>query len=51
MTTVLAPATRLSVSCGLTLAEGWTRSDRVATWRSQPQAMPDRLPAVSLLAG
>lgn len=51
MTATLAPATRLSVSCGLTLAEGWTRSDAVAAWRARPQAMPDRLPAVfSLLA-
>jgi 16S rRNA (cytidine1402-2'-O)-methyltransferase len=47
----LAPGTRLSVSCGLTLAEGWTRSGPVAAWRARPQAMPDRLPAVfSLLA-
>ncbi len=45
----LAPATRLSVSCGLTLAEGWTRSGPVATWRVRPQAMPDRLPAVFCL--
>ena len=49
---VLAPATRLSVSCGLTLGAGWTRSDRVAGWRARPLQMPDRLPAVfCLLAG
>jgi 16S rRNA (cytidine1402-2'-O)-methyltransferase len=42
----LAPETRLSVSCGLTLAEGWTRSDRVAGWRKAQVTMPDRLPAV-----
>lgn len=48
----LAPETRLSVSCGLTLSEGWTRSERVGAWRKTPVAMPDRLPAVfSFLAG
>lgn len=45
----LSPGTRLSVSCGLTLAEGWTRSDRIANWRSRPASMPDRLPAVFCL--
>ncbi|CAD5370683.1 Uroporphyrin-III methyltransferase [Rubrivivax sp. A210] len=48
----LAPATRLSISCGLTLVAGWTRSDRVSAWRARPQALPDKLPAVfCLLAG
>jgi 16S rRNA (cytidine1402-2'-O)-methyltransferase len=42
----LAPATRLSVSCGLTLPGGWTRSDTVAGWRARPVQMPDRWPAV-----
>lgn len=42
----LDPATRLSVSCGLTLPGGWTRSDRVAAWRSRPVSLPDRVPAV-----
>lgn len=42
----LAPNTMLSVSCGLTLAEGWTRSTTVAFWRKQPVQMPDRIPAV-----
>ena len=49
----LQPATRLSVSCGLTLEAGYTRSRSVADWRrlSDPP-MPDNLPAVfSLLAG
>ncbi|MDE2276844.1 MAG: SAM-dependent methyltransferase [Burkholderiales bacterium] len=45
----LAAATRLSVSCGLTLPEGWTRSGPVAEWRLRPQAMPDRVPAVFAL--
>jgi len=43
--------TRLSVSCGLTLPQGWTRSDSVARWKAKTPQMPDRLPAVfSLLA-
>jgi len=42
----LAPTTRLSVSCGLTLPGGWTRSDSVAGWRAAPPQMPDRWPAV-----
>jgi len=42
----LSPATRLSVSCALTLPEGFTRTDTVANWRRQPPALPDRLPAV-----
>ena len=44
-------ATRLAVSCGLTLAQGFTRSDAVAVWRSRPTALPADIPAVfSLLA-
>ena len=42
----LSGTTRLSVSCGLTLADGWTRSMTVAQWRAAPVALPDRLPAV-----
>ena len=42
----LAPSTRLSVSCGLTLPGGWTRTDPVSRWRERPPQMPDRLPAV-----
>ena len=42
----LAPGTRLSVSCGLTLPGGWTRSDTVAGWRARPRELPDRVPAV-----
>jgi 16S rRNA (cytidine1402-2'-O)-methyltransferase len=45
----LAPTTRLSVSCGLTLPGGWTRSDGVAAWRARPLQMPDRWPAVFAL--
>jgi 16S rRNA (cytidine1402-2'-O)-methyltransferase len=48
----LADDTRLSVSCGLTLPAGWTRSGRIAEWRARPPQMPDRVPAVfAFLAG
>jgi 16S rRNA (cytidine1402-2'-O)-methyltransferase len=48
----LNPDTRLSVSCGLTLAGAWTRSDTVARWHSQPAELPNDVPAVfALLAG
>ena len=48
----LQPATRLAVSCGLTLPEGWTRSDSVAAWRARPTPLPADVPAVfSLQAG
>ena len=50
--THLQPSTRLSVSCGLTLPEGFTRTDTVQAWRSRPTALPADVPAVfSLLAG
>lgn len=45
----LQPQTRLSVSCGLTLASGWTRTCTVAQWRAKPQTMPDKVPAVYAL--
>lgn len=41
--------TRLSVSCGLTVPGGWTRSDRIATWRDKPRALPKDVPAVFCL--
>lgn len=43
--------TRLSVSCGLTLPQEWTRSDSVARWRAAPTAMPKDVPAVFSLLG
>ncbi|MGN6830486.1 SAM-dependent methyltransferase [Paucibacter sp. M5-1] len=50
--TQLKPQTRLSVSCGLSLAQGWTRSATAAQWRAKPQSLPDKVPAVfALLAG
>jgi 16S rRNA (cytidine1402-2'-O)-methyltransferase len=45
----LAPATRLSVSCGLTLEGGWTRTDTVALWRAAPVELPGDRPAVFAL--
>ena len=44
-----AANTRISVSVGLTLAEGWSRTTTVATWRKLRPTLPDRLPAVFLL--
>ena len=45
----LHEGTRLSVSCALTLPGGFTRSDTVARWRSQPTALPADRPAVFAL--
>ena len=42
----LAPSTQLSVSCGLTLSGGFTRTDAVAAWRSRPTALPADIPAI-----
>ena len=43
--------TWLSVSCGLTLRNGFTRSETVAGWRQRPSELPPDVPAVfSLLA-
>lgn len=47
----LKPQTRLSISCGLTLAQGWTRSMTVAQWRSAGVTLPDKIPAVFGLLG
>ncbi len=38
--------TLLSVSCGLTLAQGWSRTDTVERWRKQELTLPDDIPAV-----
>jgi 16S rRNA (cytidine1402-2'-O)-methyltransferase len=52
MLAALAPQTQLSVSCGLTLPGGWSRTDAISVWRARPVEMPDRWPAVfALLAG
>lgn len=42
----LQPTSLLSVSCGLTLAQGWSRTDTVARWRQQNLTLPDNVPAV-----
>lgn len=42
----LQPQTWLSVSCGLTLDSGFSRSDTVAHWRSRPLVLPTDVPAV-----
>ena len=42
----LAPATRLSVSAGLTLPGAFTRSGTVAEWRARPASLPPKVPAV-----
>lgn len=44
----LSPATRLSISVGLTLEAGWTRTRTVGQWRRQPPEMPKDIPAVFL---
>jgi len=49
--THLQPATRVSVSCGLTLPGGFTRTDSVRGWRASPSALPSQVPVgCSLLA-
>ena len=45
----LQPTTRLSVSVGLTLPGGFSRSDSVARWRQRPSSLPADLPAVFAL--
>jgi 16S rRNA (cytidine1402-2'-O)-methyltransferase len=42
----LQPATTLSVSIGLSLANGQTRSDKVSDWRRRPMTMAADIPAV-----
>lgn len=38
--------TLLSASCGLTLPQGWSRTDTVARWRQHPVTLPDDIPTV-----
>lgn len=47
----LAPPTRLSVSCGLTLPGGFTRSATVSEWRANAPPLPERVPAVFAILG
>ncbi len=46
LTEHLHERTWLSVSCGLTLEAGFTRTDTVARWRARPTSLPDNIPAV-----
>jgi 16S rRNA (cytidine1402-2'-O)-methyltransferase len=45
----LRETTWLSVSCGLTLAGGFSRTQSVAAWRSASASLPGKVPAVFLL--
>ena len=45
----LKPQTRLSISCGLSVPQGWTRTATVAEWRSSGESLPDKVPAVFAL--
>ncbi|PZP27825.1 MAG: ribosomal RNA small subunit methyltransferase I [Roseateles depolymerans] len=45
----LKPGTRLSISVGLTLPGGWTRTATVADWKRQSSPLPERIPAVFAL--
>ena len=48
----LAPTSRLAVSCGLSLPQGWSRTRTVAQWRVAPATLPTDVPAVfAFLAG
>ena len=42
----LQPDTLLSISCGLTLENGWCQTHPVSRWRQQPLSLPDHIPAV-----
>lgn len=45
----LNATTRLSVSCGLTLSHGFTRTATVSAWKSRRDALPSDIPAVFAL--
>lgn len=49
MLAALHPATRLSISCGLTLPGGWSRCQTIERWRRSPPQVSDRVPAVFAL--
>jgi len=48
---VLAPNTRLAISCGLTLPDGWSLCKTAAQWKAAKVELPDRVPAVFSLLG
>ena len=47
----LQPTTRLSISVGLTLPGGWSRTALVCEWRKQPCSLPANVPAVFAFLG
>jgi 16S rRNA (cytidine1402-2'-O)-methyltransferase len=47
----LQPATRLAISCGLTLPDGWSAMHPIGRWKAARPALPDRIPAVFSLLG
>lgn len=47
----LQPATRVSVSCGLTAPGSFTRTDSVSGWRARPTALPADRPVVFAFLG
>jgi 16S rRNA (cytidine1402-2'-O)-methyltransferase len=49
MLAVLQPATLLSISCGVGVASGWTRTDKVAGWRARPSEIATNVPAIFAL--
>lgn len=49
--THLSASTQLSISMGLTLADGFSRTASVAAWRQRPPTLSDRTPAVFSLMG
>lgn len=48
---VLQPTTRLAISCGLTLPDGWSMCKTAAQWKAAKIELPDRVPAVFSLLG
>lgn len=42
----LQPSTRLAISCGLTLENIQTQSEKISTWRQKKHSLPLRLPSV-----
>jgi 16S rRNA (cytidine1402-2'-O)-methyltransferase len=48
---VLEPTTRLAISCGLTLPDGWSMCRTAQAWKAAKIALPDRVPAVFSLLG
>ena len=47
----LSPSSRLSISIGMTLPGGFSRTESVAQWRKSPPGLSDRMPAVFAFLG